>query len=412
MKRMILWFGAVVLILAVRPWINAEAHLPGDNEAGEGLRANTDRIEKRILALAEFGKNPEGGVSRVAFSQADIDGRDYIMSLMKHAGLDVRIDAAGNILGRRNGRNPNLPPILFGSHIDSVPGGGNYDGDVGVMGSLECMQVLHENQFMTEHPLEMVVFSDEEGGLVGSRAMIGKLTAEALKVVSHSGKTIEEGIRAIGGDPVRLAEAQSRPGEYKAFIELHIEQGSILDDKGIDIGVVEGIVGIDWWDVTIEGFANHAGTTPMNKRQDAMLAAAHLTVAVNEIITGEPGRQVGTVGRIKAEPGAPNVIPGKVVHSLEIRDLSREKIWTLFEKIKTEAKEIEKKTDTRISFKHIDVAAIPAAIDLLDRRRIDPAAMVTDVVGFAAFADAFQALKTPSTQCKVLLEPNQTGDSI
>ncbi|MCG8605673.1 Zn-dependent hydrolase [bacterium] len=345
-----------------------------DEKTGEKLRVNADRIEERIMGLAEFGKNPEGGVSRVAFSQADIDGRNYIMSLMKRAGLKVRIDAAGNIIGLREGRNSDLPPILFGSHIDSVPGGGNYDGDVGVIASLECIQVLHENQFTTEHPLEMIVFSDEEGGLVGSRAMIGELTAQALEVVSHSGKTIREGIRAIGGNPDELACAKRQKGDFTAFIELHIEQGAILYDKGIDIGVVEGIVGIEWWDVTIEGFANHAGTTPMNKRQDAMLAAAHLAVAVNEVITGEPGRQVGTVGRIKAEPGAPNVIPGKVVHSLEIRDLSRDKIWRLFEKIKTEASRIEKKTSTKISFEHIDVAAIPAPTDERMRKIIADAA--------------------------------------
>ncbi|MFQ5674761.1 MAG: Zn-dependent hydrolase, partial [bacterium] len=246
----------------------------------KNLRANPARIEERILKLAQFGKNPQGGVSRVAFSEADVQGRKYIMSLMREAGLTVRIDAAGNILGRKEGRDAKLPPILFGSHSDSVPDGGNYDGDVGVMGAIECAQVLQENNYVTNHPLEVVVFSDEEGGLVGSRAMVGDLTEDALNVVSHSGKTIREGIRAIGGDPDKLSEAERQKGDLKAFIELHIEQGSFLDDKKIEIGVVEGIVGINWWDVTIEGFANHAGTTPMNKRHDAMLAAAKLTIAV------------------------------------------------------------------------------------------------------------------------------------
>lgn len=327
------------------------------------LRANEKRIEERILKLSQFGRNPQGGVSRVAFSDADIEGREYIMSLMQQAGLKVRIDAAGNILGRKEGRDAKLPPIMFGSHIDSVPGGGNYDGDVGVLGSIECAQVLHENDYVTQHPFEVVVFSDEEGGLVGSRAMIGDLTEEALEVVSHSGKTIREGIRAIGGDPDRLSETKRKKGDLKAFIELHIEQGSILDDKKIDIGVVEGIVGINWWNVTIEGFANHAGTTPMNKRKDAMLAAAHLTVAVNDVATSIPGRQVATVGRITAEPGAPNVIPGRVVMSLEIRDLSSEKIDLVFQKIKEKAKQISESTGTKISFTHIDVAAVPAPTD-------------------------------------------------
>ncbi|MCI0618079.1 Zn-dependent hydrolase, partial [bacterium] len=266
-------------------------------------------MEERIQALSQFGKNPEGGVSRVAFSDADIQGRNYLQTLMKSAGLKVHIDTAGNIIGKRDGTDPSLPPILFGSHIDSVPGGGNYDGDVGVIAAIECIEVLKESNQTTQHPLEVIVFSDEEGGLVGSRSMFGEFHESAMEIKSHSGKTIREGIRAIGGDPDRINEAQRKKGSITAFLELHIEQGGILDSEKINIGVVEGIVGINWWDVTIEGFANHAGTTPMNQRKDALLAAAKLITAVNQVATSIPGRQVATVGRIKAEPGAPNVIP-------------------------------------------------------------------------------------------------------
>lgn len=342
----------------------------GDELTGKNLRVNATRIEQRILRLSEFGKNPQGGVSRVAFSEADIRGRAYIMSLMREAGLTVNIDAAGNILGRRDGRDPKLPPILFGSHIDSVPNGGNYDGDVGVIGAIECAQVLSDSGIITRRPLEVVVFSDEEGGLAGSRAMIGALSPEALAVVSHSGKTIRDGIRAIGGNPDRLSEAVRHKGDIKAYLELHIEQGGILDAEKINIGVVEGIVGINWWNVTVEGFANHAGTTPMDRRQDALLAAAHLIIAVNKVVTSVPGRQVGTVGRITAEPGAPNVIPGRVVMSLELRDLSAEKIKWLYERIREEAKAIEQKTGTKITFTPIDVTAVPAPTDERLRRII------------------------------------------
>jgi N-carbamoyl-L-amino-acid hydrolase len=193
--------------------------------------------------------------------------------------------------------------------------------------------------------------------------MIGKLGDEALAVVSHSGLTIADGIRRIGGDPDRLAEVQRRPGDIAAFIELHIEQGAVLDDENLDIGVVTGIVGIQWWDVTIEGIANHAGTTPMNKRHDAMLAAAELVLAINRVITAEPGAQVGTVGRIRAEPGAPNVIPGKVVMSLEIRDLSGEKIFEMYRRIVEESQAIAEKYTTTIDFRIIDVASEPALTD-------------------------------------------------
>ena len=324
---------------------------------------DSDRIETRIAELSRFGQNADGGVDRVAFSDADKAGREYVIGLMREAGLTVRVDTAGNIIGRRDGTESDLPIIMFGSHIDSVPGGGNYDGDVGVIGAIEVAQVLHENDMTTRHPLEVIVFSDEEGGLIGSQAMVGHLSDEALDVMSHSGKTIGEGIRFIGGDPDRLDHARYDVGDLAAFIELHIEQGAILDEENIDIGVVEGIVGIKWWDVIIEGFANHAGTTPMDRRRDALLAAAELTLAINRVITSEPGRQVGTVGRIRAEPGAPNVVPGRVVMSLEIRDLSAEKIDMLFKKIEAEAAEIAERYDTPISFEFLDVDSVPALTD-------------------------------------------------
>ena len=365
---------AVVLFLLLCPGSNIFAELPDDEALAKTFRAKAQRIESRIMKLAEFGGNSEGGVSRVAFSEADVQGREYIISLMKEAGLEVRIDAAGNILGLRKGKDATLPPILFGSHIDSVPGGGNYDGDVGVIGALECMQVLYENNFNTRHPLEMVVFSDEEGIFTGSRAMVGRLPPAALEGMSHSGMTITEGIRAIGGEPGALSKASRDKGELKAFLELHIEQGSVLEHEQIEIGVVEGIVGIRSWEVTIEGFANHAGTTPMNKRKDAMLAAARLTIAINRVITSVPGRQVGTVGRIKAEPGAPNVIPGKVIMSLEIRDLDEKKILSLFDKIVEEARSIEPKTGTRISFALPHVTARPSPTDIRIRQSVADAA--------------------------------------
>ena len=332
--------------------------------------ASAERMQQRIHALSKFGANPQGGVSRVAFSKADIEGREYIKDLMEQAGLEVRLDTAGNIIGKREGSDPDLPVIMFGSHIDSVPGGGNYDGDVGVIAAIEVAQLLHENGVKTRHPLEVVSFTDEEGGLIGSRAMTTGLGPSALSVVSHSGMTVAEGIRVVGGDPDRLALALRSADEFTAFIELHIEQGAFLHEEGIDIGVVEGIVGIRWWDVVIEGVANHAGTTPMNRRQDAMLSAAELTLAVNSVATSLQGRQVATVGRIRAEPGAPNVIPGRVVMSLEIRDLDADKIQQVFDAIMIEADSIAEARQTPIRFEEIDVASPPAPTDLRVRRII------------------------------------------
>jgi N-carbamoyl-L-amino-acid hydrolase len=340
----------------------------------KNFRADSKRMEARIKKLSEFGANREGGVSRVAFSDADLEGRKYIRSLMEKAGLKVRVDTAGNIIGHREGRNPKLPVILFGSHIDSVPHGGNYDGDVGVLGGLECIEILNQQNFLTAHPLEVIVFSDEEGGLTGSRAVVGELSQEALQLKSHSGKTIGEGIRFIGGDPGNLQSAKRDHSEILAYLELHIEQGGILEAEKINTGVVEGIVGINLWDVTVLGLANHAGTTPMDQRKDALLAAAKLIDSVNNIARGIPGRQVATVGKIQAEPGAPNVIPGKVVMSLEIRDLEKSKIDLVFEKVTKSAEKIAAETSTTISFAALDVTAVPAPTDQRLRKVIQEAA--------------------------------------
>src|SRR5262245_7321790 len=301
------------------------------------LRVNGKRLSDHLAALSEFGKNPFGGVSRVAYTEADKQGRDYVMGLMRAARLDTAIDAAGNLVGRRAGSDPRLPSLIFGSHIDSVPEGGNYDGDVGSLGAIEAAQTLAEANIVTRHPLELVIFQNEEGGLIGSKAISGELTEQAMAVTSRSGKTIRDGIRFIGGDPDRIGSVKRNRGDIAAYLELHIEQGANLDTEKVNIGIVEGIVGSKVWDVTVDGFANHAGTTAMNRRQDALLAAAKFIEAVNRVVTSMPGRQVGTVGTIQALPGARNVIPGKVSMSLELRDLDMGKIEMLYSKIRDES---------------------------------------------------------------------------
>ena len=179
------------------------------------------------------------------------------------------MDAAGNIFGRRAGKDASLKPIVFGSHIDSVPDGGNYDGDVGSLSAIEVARTLAARGVVTRHPLEVVIFQNEEGGTIGSRAITGGLDATDMALVTKSGKTIRDGIAFIGGDPSKLTGEGilRKRGDVKAYVELHIEQGGTLEAQGINIGVVEGIVGIGWWDVTIEGFANHAGTTPMRSEE-------------------------------------------------------------------------------------------------------------------------------------------------
>jgi beta-ureidopropionase / N-carbamoyl-L-amino-acid hydrolase len=314
------------------------------------LRVNGARLNDHLAKLSEFGKNPQGGVSRVAYSDADKASRPFLMQLMRDAKLDVSVDAAGNIVGRRAGSDATLKPILFGSHTDSVPEGGMFDGDVGSLGAIEVAQSLAEQRITTRHPLEVVIWQNEEGGLWGTHAATAVLTPAELATVSRSGKTIREGIAFLGGDPDHLERTRRAKGSLAAYLELHIEQGGMLEKEKLDIGVVEGIVGIHQWNVTIDGFQNHAGTTAMADRHDALLSAARFIEAVNRIVTSEPGRQVGTVGRINALPGAVNVIPGKVECTLELRDLDVAKIDSLFVKIQAEAKRIGAMNGTTFTF--------------------------------------------------------------
>lgn len=324
------------------------------------LLVDQDRLEKRIADLAKFGLQENGETERVAFSDADIEAQQWVMQQLEAWGLSVHIDFAGNVIGRRKGKKASLKPISFGSHIDRVPNGGNYDGCVGSMASLEVLEVLHENNITTKHPLEIIIFSNEEGGVMGSRAIAGHLGKDALNVVNSTGYSMGEGIMRLGGDTTRIAEVGRKTDEIAAFLELHIEQGGTLEKENLHIGIVEGIVGLKWWEVEFTGFSNHAGTTPMNARQDALLAAAKFVVAVNETVTGFDGAQVATVGKIKAEPGAPNVIPGRVVTSLEIRDLSSEVIEKVYDAIKKQGEAIARESKVEIEFRPLDTTADPA----------------------------------------------------
>ena len=336
-------------------------------------RVNGDRLNAHIAELSKFGRNDIGGVSRVAYSEFDRQGRAYTTELMRAAGLDVSVDTAGNIWGKRAGTEPARKPLVFGSHIDSVPEGGNFDGPVGSLGAIEVAQSMAEQRLTTRHPINVLIFQNEEGGTVGSRALVGEVSASDLLLPTKSGKTIGDGITFIGGDVANLSNARKVRGDLAAYVELHIEQGGNLDAEKLDIGVVEGIVGIGWWDVTIEGFQNHAGTTAMNNRHDAMLAAARFTEMVNRVVTSVPGRQVGTVGRIQAFPGAPNVIPGKVVCSLEVRDLDAKKIAMLFDRIRTEATAIGKSSGTTFRYMSTHDSA-PALTDVRVQKGIEKAA--------------------------------------
>ena len=284
------------------------------------------RLNRTLQELGRFGDSPQG-MQRIAFSPDDVAGRRYIMSLMSQAGLDIRIDAGGNIIARKEGSVAGLPAIGMGSHSDTVPSGGKYDGALGVMAALECAQTLADNHLTLRHPVEVMVFTNEEGTrfhrwLLGSRAMSGLLLPEDLAAVDDEGVTLASRMSDIGGDLSRVDEAQRAAGELAAFFELHIEQGPTLYQTGTPIGVVTGITGRALFEVEIDGMANHAGTTPMPDRHDALVSASRLVLAVQRMAAEDEICRVATTGAIEAHPNAANVIPGKARISVEFRDVS------------------------------------------------------------------------------------------
>jgi N-carbamoyl-L-amino-acid hydrolase len=342
----------------------------------QNLRADAAALRQRIEALSIHGRPAGGafadGVSRVAYSDADVAGRKYVMDLMRGAGLEPRVDPAGNIFRRRPGRDPSLPPILFGSHIDSVPSGGNFDGDLGSLAALGVLEACDRAGHRTRHPLEMVVWSAEEGvafgrGLAGSRIVAGDVKPADMDA-TWNGLRRGDAVRKIGGDPDRIMDAARPRGAHHCYFELHIEQGGTLERGGTPVGIVEGIVAIERYTAVVTGFANHAGTTPMPERQDALIAASLLTVAVRDAVNGVPGRQVGTVGQLEVTPNAPNVIPGSVRMTIELRDLSVEKLRGIIDDIRRRAGAIAGQTRTRIDI--ADLSRNPPALASPDVQRV------------------------------------------
>jgi len=336
------------------------------------LRVNGARLNGWLAKFDSVGRTPTG-INRVAYSDADLAGRAFTLDLFREAGLDPRIDTAGNILGRLEGTDRSLKPILIGSHVDSVTDGGNFDGPLGSFGAIEVARSLREQNVRLRHPLEVVVWTNEEGGTVGSRSAIGHITPADLDKVARSGKTIREGIGIVGGNVAKLSDAERKKGDLACYMELHIEQGGLLEKAGLQIGVVEGIVGLRWFDVTITGFANHAGTTPMDQRQDAVLAAAKFAVAVNEAVRGVPGRTVATIGRMVVSPNTTNVIPGQVVLTVDLRDLDAAKITHFTDRFAQIGQEIGTATKTTFDIKQ-SVDTAPAISDPQVMAWIDGAA--------------------------------------
>lgn len=311
------------------------------------LSINADRLWKRVEALAQI-TDPERPWSRVAFSELHKQGRVWLTREMEEAGLAVSVDAGANVIGRLPGLEDARAPIVAGSHTDTVPRGGRFDGIAGVLVALEAAQTLAENGLKLRHPLEVIDFLAEEPnqyGLscIGSRAMAGVLTKAQLAYVAPDGTTTAQGIAAMGGDPSRLTGPLRDKGDVAGFFELHIEQGVVLEDDGLDIGVVTDIVGITRYQIDVIGEAAHAGTTPMGRRKDALVAAA-MMVQEAEARAQEQDTNgaylVATIGKLEVIPNGSNVVPGRVVFSIEVRSNRNAEVERFFEGYLARAQEI------------------------------------------------------------------------
>jgi beta-ureidopropionase / N-carbamoyl-L-amino-acid hydrolase len=327
-------------------------------QSGAALAIDSVQLQRRLNIIASAGS------TRIAYSPEDMRARSLVLAMMRELGLDTRIDAAGNVIGRYGGPS-SRPAIAFGSHIDTVRQGGHYDGALGVAAALECVAAISAGGYEPAHPLEVIVFANEEGqnfgALCGSRAMIGELDDSDLARTDDAGRTLAEAIDAIGGQAHSIGAAARHAGELAAFLELHIEQGAVLESLGLPIGLVEGISGISYTDVKVVGTSNHSGTTVMELRRDALVAAARFIAAVQA--SALQGRvRVATVGRLNVRPNATNIIPGEVTLTVELRDLDRERIAATLEHLRAAAGQVTSESGVQFEFVQRDlIEAVPCS---------------------------------------------------
>ncbi|MFS0872276.1 M20 family metallo-hydrolase [Paenibacillus xylanilyticus] len=296
---------------------------------GKGI--NQLRLNERIEQLSRIGRIGETGVCRLALTPEDMDGIIQVRLWMEEAGLATRIDPFGNLIGRLEGTDPARPILMLGSHIDSQPYGGRYDGAIGVLGALEVVQCLMENGIQPSMPIEVIAFCDEEGsrfnkGLFGSRGMTGQLEEGELERQDKNGVTRREALKAFGCSVENFAEGIYSPGSIGCYLELHIEQGPVLESLDAPVGLVTGISGPLWLTVTIKGMAGHAGSVPMAMRHDALAGSARVIAAFDDMVRADPDAPtVGTVGSLRVFPDSRNIIPEEVSFTVDLRDMEMER---------------------------------------------------------------------------------------
>jgi N-carbamoyl-L-amino-acid hydrolase len=336
------------------------------------MRIDRRRLEQSMETLGRIGATPNGGLTRLALTDEDRRGRDLLVDWMREAGLAVQVDRLGNIVGVRPGRDA-LPPVFMGSHADSVPTGGRYDGQLGVLCALEAIRTLNDRGVRTRHPVGLIVFTNEEGArfqpaMIGSGVMAGKIPLEdAYAATDRDGRRLVDELERIG----YLGPEPCVPRPMRAYLELHIEQGPILEEQGLPVGVVEGIVGIAWSRLTLEGVQDHAGPTPMRIRRDALVAAAEVIHEVRQIPRRIGGDMVATVGRLDVSPNIPNAIPGRVTLSIDLRDPADEHLTRALGMVDRIVKDAARREGVRAELEHYwrvpPTPFDPRVVDAVDR---------------------------------------------
>lgn len=334
------------------------------------LEINGERLMRRLRELAEIGPIEGGGVSRLALTDADKAGRDLVVTWMRDLGLEVSIDAIGNVVATGRGRTDG-PPVMTGSHIDTVATGGIYDGNLGVLSGLEVIETLAERGIVTDRPLSVAFFTNEEGArfppdMMGSLCYVGGMTVEeAMSTAAADGAVVGDELERIG---YRGPMPCPGPAPH-AFVEYHIEQGPVLEEEDFAVGAVEGVQGISWTEVTIEGQSNHAGTTPMRLRRDAGLAAGEVAVAVRRIARELGGDQVGTVGSIRLHPSLVNVVAARAVVTVDLRNTDEQALQEAERRLAAELDRIAEAegvtVTTRSTARFEPVTFDPAVVDLV-----------------------------------------------
>jgi beta-ureidopropionase / N-carbamoyl-L-amino-acid hydrolase len=307
------------------------------------IAINGDRLNASITRLAKIGRLPNGNVCRLAFSPEDLQARYLVQQWMVEAGMAVRTDAAGNMIGTYGGKKADAAALATGSHIDTVPSGGEYDGALGVLAGIEVVRVLREQHIQLNHPVEVIVFTDEESSMVGCQAMAGMVK------LKEAASSLAERLERVGGNWDEIGTAQRSRGEVAAFVELHVEQGAVLERSQKQIGIVQGVVGMLRQAISITGQANHAGTTPMEGRHDALVAAAEVVLFVKAIALKMPSQPVATVGFLTVAPNAVNIVPGQVELTVDMRDLSQDCLDEMKDLLDRELQAIAARTYTHIT---------------------------------------------------------------